>query len=85
MPAEAGAPIPRGGTLLCDIPPGYNRLRAGDHLKVVKGVYMGSMFEITAIPEIAQDVIGPVHLEAQIVEKGIDTDMLMPSPGDILR
>lgn len=85
MPAEAGAPIPRAGTMFCDIPPGENRLRAGDHLKVVKGVYKGSMFEITAIPEVAQDVIAAVHLEAQIVEKGIDTDMLMPSPGDILR
>jgi hypothetical protein len=70
--------------MFCDIPPGENRLRAGDHLEVVKGVYTGSLFEITAIPEIAQDVIGAVHLEAQIVERGIDTDVL-PSAGEILR
>lgn len=84
MPAEAGSAIPRAGTLFFDLPPKSYFVRSGDHIRVVKGAYFGALFEITAIPESAQDVRGPTHMEAQIVEKGIDTD-LIPTPGDVLR
>jgi hypothetical protein len=87
MPAEAGSVIPRAGTLFCDIPEDLSFIRAGDILEVIAGAYEGATFEITAIPELAQDVLGPVHMEAQIVEKAIQTGSRWPGvePGDITR
>ncbi len=83
-PEESASIVPRSGTIFYDVPPTPQGVKAGDHLRVIKGAYVGSLFEITAIPEAAQDMLGPIHMEAQIVEKGIDTD-LYPQPGEILR
>lgn len=74
-PYEAGSPIPRAGTVFYDIPPKRDAVRANDLLVVVKGAYVGSTFQIMAIPEGAQDVLGITHIEAQITEKAIDNNL----------
>lgn len=88
QPAEAGTVIPRAGTIFYDLPAHESYVRAGDHLRVTGGTaYVGSTWEITAIPEAAQDYRGPIHMEAQIVEKAISTEMRWPGqePGEIYR
>lgn len=88
-PVETGAPIPRWGTLFYDVPPNPRALRGGDTITVIGGTatnLIGSMFQVTAIPAAAQDVLGPTHMEVQIVERAIDNDTWPGvEPGDVNR
>lgn len=83
-PEETASVIPRTGTLYYDIPESLNFVKAGDHLIPVAGTFVGSVFRISVIPEPAQGPLGPTHMEAQIVEIGINTGQY-PKPGDITR
>lgn len=86
MPAETASPTPRTGTVFYDIPADPKFVRAGDHLEVVAGAYIGSTFEIKAIPQEAQDFFGPTHMEARFVEIAIELDEYPGvEPGSITR
>lgn len=71
MPAEAGDKIPRLGTVIFDVPPMPNLIKAGDRLTALTGPFVGSTFELRVIPEPAQNIVGAQHMEAQVVEVAI--------------
>ncbi len=70
MPLVAGRAPDRVGVMFCDMPADVNGLpllKAGDRFQMVSGPITGT-FQVSQVPEIAQDYIGAAHAEFQVVE-----------------
>lgn len=76
LPAiEAGKAPDRIGVLFADPKCG---LRAGDRIVATAGPITG-IFEIRAIPDLAQDYFTAHHMEVQIIETAQQLDGIFPS------
>lgn len=76
LPAvEAGKAPDRVGVMFADANCG---LRAGDRIVAIKGPITG-IFEIKAIPDLAQNYFTAHHMEVQIVESAQQLQGIFPS------